>query len=289
MNYIASKPALKVVGTRPIRPDGVDKVTGRAQFGADMALPGMLWAKVVRSPHAHAKIVKIDASRALKLPGVKAVVTAADLPNIASEEAFVGEGPMNFRDLSRNCIARDKVLYEGHAVAAVAAISPGHRRGSGEFGGRDLRSPAVRHRRGRRDEGRRAAAPRRPVHRQHGAEADQAVQHRQARLFRQGRRRKRVQRRRRDRGRPLHDRSGPSGLYRAACLRGAGGCGRPGRGVQLVPGPVHGARLLRQAAGLGSGKHPRRAAGNRRRVRRQDAGLSGTARARAVEEDRARW
>ena len=73
MNYIASKPALKVVGTRPIRPDGVDKVTGRAQFGADMALPGMLWAKVVRSPHAHAKIVKIDASRALKLPGVKAV------------------------------------------------------------------------------------------------------------------------------------------------------------------------------------------------------------------------
>ncbi len=123
MNYIASKPALKVVGTRPIRPDGVDKVTGRAQFGADMALPGMLWAKVVRSPHAHAKIVKIDASRALKLPGVKAVITAEDLPDIASEEAFVGEGPMNFRDLSRNCIARDKVLYEGHAVAAVAAIS----------------------------------------------------------------------------------------------------------------------------------------------------------------------
>ena len=64
MNYIASKPALKVVGTRPIRPDGVDKVTGRAQFGADMALPGMLWAKVKRSPHAHARIVKIDASNA---------------------------------------------------------------------------------------------------------------------------------------------------------------------------------------------------------------------------------
>ncbi len=123
MNYIVSKPELKVVGTRPVRPDGVDKVTGRAQFGADMVLPGMLWAKVKRSPHAHARIRSIDAAKALALPGVRAVVTAADFPDIASEEAFVGEGPMNFRDLSRNCIARDKALYEGHAVAAVAAIS----------------------------------------------------------------------------------------------------------------------------------------------------------------------
>jgi CO/xanthine dehydrogenase Mo-binding subunit len=78
---------------------------------------------VKRSPHAHARIVSIDASKALKLPGVRAVVTADDFPDIASEEAFVGEGPMNFRDLSRNCMARDKALYEGHAVAAVAAIS----------------------------------------------------------------------------------------------------------------------------------------------------------------------
>ncbi|MGH7040821.1 MAG: xanthine dehydrogenase family protein molybdopterin-binding subunit, partial [Acetobacteraceae bacterium] len=123
MNYIVSKPALKVVGTRPVRPDGVDKVTGRATFGTDMTLPGMIWGKVLRSPHAHARIVSIDASKALALPGVKAVVTAADFPAIANEEAFVGEGPMNFRDLSRNCMARDKALYEGHAVAAVAAVS----------------------------------------------------------------------------------------------------------------------------------------------------------------------
>jgi CO/xanthine dehydrogenase Mo-binding subunit len=120
MNYMSD---LKVVGTRPLRPDGVDKVTGRAQFGADMAMAGMLWGKVKRSPHAHARIVSIDASKALALPGVKAVVTAADFPDIDSEEAFVGEGPMNFRDLSRNCMARDKALYEGHAVAAVAATS----------------------------------------------------------------------------------------------------------------------------------------------------------------------
>jgi CO/xanthine dehydrogenase Mo-binding subunit len=114
----------KVVGTRPIRPDGVDKVTGRANFGADMVMPGMLWGKVKRSPHAHARIMSINVDKALKLPGVKAIVTSDDFPPIASEEAFVGEGPMNFRDLSRNCLARDKVLYDGHAVAAVAAISP---------------------------------------------------------------------------------------------------------------------------------------------------------------------
>jgi CO/xanthine dehydrogenase Mo-binding subunit len=123
MTFIA-KEFQKVVGTRPIRPDGVDKVTGRANFGADMVMPGMLWAKVKRSPHAHARIMAINVDKALSLPGVKAVVTAADFPPIPSEEAFVGEGPMNFRDLSRNCLARDKVLYDGHAVAAVAAISP---------------------------------------------------------------------------------------------------------------------------------------------------------------------
>src|SRR3984893_15702347 len=115
---------LRVVGTRPIRPDGVEKVTGRANFGADRAVPGMLYGKIKRSPHAHARILGINADKALALAGVKAVVTAADFPEIRSEEAFVGEGPMNFRDLSRNVMARDKVLYEGHAVAAVAALSP---------------------------------------------------------------------------------------------------------------------------------------------------------------------
>ena len=123
MSYL-DKSALRLVGTSPIRPDGVDKVTGRANFGADMTMPGMLWGKLKRSPHAHARIKSINTSKAEKLPGVRAVVTAADFPDIASEEAFVGEGPMNFRDLSYNCMARGKVLYDGHAVAAVAATSP---------------------------------------------------------------------------------------------------------------------------------------------------------------------
>ncbi len=122
MTFIA-KEFQKVVGTRPIRPDGVDKVTGRANFGADMVMPGMLWGKVKRSPHAHARIMSINIEKALALPGVKAVVTSDDFPPIPSEEAFIGEGPMNFRDLSRNCMARDKVLYDGHAIAAVAATS----------------------------------------------------------------------------------------------------------------------------------------------------------------------
>src|SRR6195952_3900804 len=119
MNYIDS--SLKVVGTRPIRPDGVDKVTGRAVFAADTRASGMLWGKVLRSPHAHARIISIDTKKAEALTGVYGIVTAADFPAIASEEAFVGEGPMNFRDLSHNCMARTKVLYEGHALGAVAA------------------------------------------------------------------------------------------------------------------------------------------------------------------------
>jgi CO/xanthine dehydrogenase Mo-binding subunit len=111
------------VGTRPIRHDGVDKVTGRANFGADLALPGMLWGKVLRSPHPHARIVRIDTSRALATDGVKAVITSADLPDIASEAGMAGEGPVDFRDLSANVLARDKVLYHGHPVAAVAATT----------------------------------------------------------------------------------------------------------------------------------------------------------------------
>ena len=121
MNYLSGD--LKVVGTRPIRPDGVEKVTGRAIFAADTRASGMLWGKILRSPHAHARIVSIDTSKAEALTGVKAVVTAKDFPEIASEEAFVGEGPMNFRDLADNVMARAKVLYEGHALAAVAATT----------------------------------------------------------------------------------------------------------------------------------------------------------------------
>jgi CO/xanthine dehydrogenase Mo-binding subunit len=124
MTPIVEKEQFKVVGTRPIRPDGVDKVTGRANFGADMTMPGMLWGKIKRSPHAHARIVAINVDKALALPGVKAVTTRADFPDIPPDKRVLGAAPANLWDLSRNCMAKGKALYEGHAVAAVAAISP---------------------------------------------------------------------------------------------------------------------------------------------------------------------
>jgi CO/xanthine dehydrogenase Mo-binding subunit len=114
----------KVIGTRPIRHDGVDKVTGRAKYGADISLPGMLHGKVLRSPHAHARIKSIDASAALALPGVKAVITGKDLPDLAAGAQQMGEMVINPRYLAMNIMARDKVLYNGHAVAAVAATNP---------------------------------------------------------------------------------------------------------------------------------------------------------------------
>jgi xanthine dehydrogenase molybdenum-binding subunit len=115
----------RVIGTRPIRHDGLDKVTGRAKYGADYALPGMLHGKVLRSPHAHARIKSINCEEALKQPGVFAVVTGADFPDVTTEfVTVVGEMKANARHLSYNVMARDKVLYDGHAVAAVAASSP---------------------------------------------------------------------------------------------------------------------------------------------------------------------
>ena len=113
----------KWVGSRPIRPDGVDKVTGRASFAADFSLPGMLHGMVLRSSYAHARILSMDFSKALAIPGVKAVVCAEDMPVIAAEDALVGGQPPDFCDMSANLMARDKVLYEGHAIAAVAATS----------------------------------------------------------------------------------------------------------------------------------------------------------------------
>ena len=115
--------SLKYVGTRHVRPDGVDKVTGRAKFGADFALPGMLVGQVLRSPHAHARIRAIDTSKARALPGVKAVVTRDEMPEVPSQWVPAGEVQVNFRDMSENVMARGKALYDGHAVAAVAATT----------------------------------------------------------------------------------------------------------------------------------------------------------------------
>ena len=123
-NIVLSNQEYNVVGSRPVRHDGEEKVTGRARYSADINLPGLLHAKVLRSPHAHARIKGIDASRALALPGVKAVVTSADFNQPTGRVIDLGEGAMvNPKFLSNNCMAADKALYKGHAVAAVAATS----------------------------------------------------------------------------------------------------------------------------------------------------------------------
>ncbi|HEX9449543.1 MAG TPA: molybdopterin cofactor-binding domain-containing protein, partial [Dongiaceae bacterium] len=105
-----------VVGSRPLRPDGIDKVTGRAKFGADASAPGQLVGRILRSPHAHARIKKIDIAKAVKLPGVKAVITREDFPDHT-------DGDSALYDTMCNVMAREKAFYEGHAVAAVAATS----------------------------------------------------------------------------------------------------------------------------------------------------------------------
>ena len=112
----------KWIGKRTIRPDGADKVTGRATFGADFNLPGMLWGKVLRSPHPHAKIISINLEKAKAAPGVKSVICSDDMVEFPLDTPVM-VGPADMRFVSRNILARDKVLYAGHAVAAVAATS----------------------------------------------------------------------------------------------------------------------------------------------------------------------
>ncbi|MCA8928843.1 MAG: xanthine dehydrogenase family protein molybdopterin-binding subunit [Alphaproteobacteria bacterium] len=120
MNHVTADN--KWIGQRTIRPDGVDKVTGAAQYGADFTMPGMVWGKILRSPHAHALVKKIDTSKAAAMKGVVAVMTGDDLP-LLPLDVPMPTGPNDVRWISRGVMAREKVLYAGHAIAAVAATS----------------------------------------------------------------------------------------------------------------------------------------------------------------------
>src|SRR5215211_9052651 len=115
-------PDNKWIGKRTPRPDGADKVTGRATFAADTTMPGMIWGKVLRSPHPHARIKSIDTSKAEALPGVKAVVTARDIVDFPVDKSVM-LGIQDMRWMCRNVMAREKALFHGHPVAAVAAMS----------------------------------------------------------------------------------------------------------------------------------------------------------------------
>ncbi len=123
-NQVLSEVEYRVVGKRPVRPDGIDKVTGRAQYGADVYPAGLLHGKILRSPHAHAKIVSIDTSQAEALPGVTAVLTAADFPFAKLGKGELGDGYQRLKFATDLIMASDKVLFKGHPVAAVAAVNP---------------------------------------------------------------------------------------------------------------------------------------------------------------------
>jgi CO/xanthine dehydrogenase Mo-binding subunit len=105
--------AHRVAGQRLPRLDGVGKVTGKHVYAADFTLPGMLFGKVLRSRRPHALIRKLDVSRAAVIPGVRGIITAADIPAVRFGQAV--------RDTS--VLALDRVLFAGHPIAAVAATS----------------------------------------------------------------------------------------------------------------------------------------------------------------------
>ena len=117
MTSIKDSKKYNVIGTRPVRPDGTDKVTGRALYGADFEMAGLLHGKILRSPHPHARIKSINFDEALKIDGVLAVVTSKDLPDNPDGISSIAYG-------RGNILAKDKVLYVGHAIAGVAAIDP---------------------------------------------------------------------------------------------------------------------------------------------------------------------
>ena len=121
---VAEAVEFKQIGSSPVRPDGVDKVTGRAQFGADINLPNMIHGRVLRSPHAHANILSVDLSPALEISGVFAAISGADFPGGTLVGEASGEGGGSLDDIAKNVMARNKVVYHGHAVAAVAASTP---------------------------------------------------------------------------------------------------------------------------------------------------------------------
>ena len=121
----ATPTEFKVIGTRPVRHDGAEKVTGTAKYGADVQLAGLLHGKFLRSPHAHARIKSVDVSRAKALPGVKAVITGKDMPDLPGSVSIAGGegGAISLKYYREMMLARDKVLFKGHPVAAVAAVS----------------------------------------------------------------------------------------------------------------------------------------------------------------------
>ena len=278
------KETLKIVGTRPIRPDGVDKVTGRANFGADMVMPGMLWGKVKRSPHAHARIVSINTDKAMALPGVKAVTTRADFPDIPPDRRVIGAAPHNLWDLSRNIMATGKALYEGHAVAAVAATSPAIAEEALDL--IEVEYEVLPH----VMDVEAAMAPDAPVVDEgiftSGVEPRPTTPSNVAKMVRfakgdveAGFAEADVVVEQRYTTQPVHQ----GYIEPHACLVSVA-AGRTGHDLELEPGPIHGPRLYRADLWRRHRQYPGDPGRDRRRLRRQDDHLSRTGCLHALEE-----
>src|SRR5438105_12036731 len=105
-----------IIGNSVHRVDGVDKVTGKAKYVADLIIPGMIEGKFLRSPYAHARIRSIDTAPAEAMPGVVAVVTSKDFTDISP---YMGRGG---KSKDHPIIALDRAIFAGQPVAAVAAV-----------------------------------------------------------------------------------------------------------------------------------------------------------------------
>ena len=113
-----------VIGTRPVRHDGADKVTGRALYGADLQMAGMLHGHILRSPHAHARILRIDTRKAEALPGVKAIVTAADFPQGPDRIVDLGEGDTPLTYIRGNVLASGNLTNAASGLCLDAQLVP---------------------------------------------------------------------------------------------------------------------------------------------------------------------
>ena len=284
MNIVTNN---KWIGQRTIRPDGADKVTGRAAFAADTNMPGMIWGKVLRSPHPHARIKSIDTSKAEALPGVKAVVTAQRHRRFPDRQGPVMLGIQDMRWMCRNVMAREKALFPGHPVAAVAATTEAIAAEACELIEVDYEVlPWVdRDRRG--DEARRADPARvQQVRRQ-------AVQHRRQARAQEGRRRAKASSRPRwsssaaSRPRPVHQ----GYIEPHACLVSVAADGKT-----TIWSSSQGQFMVRAMTALSdrhaAERHPRHPRRDRRRLRRQDHRLSRAAGDRCWRRNpaaRSRW
>ena len=214
-NMVLATQTFNVVGTRPVRHDGADKVTGRALYGADFDTAGLLHGKILRSPHAHARIKSIDTSAAEALPGVAAIVTNADFASDSDAMVDLGEGATSLKWLRDNVLASDKALYKGHAIAGVAASNPHVAEEAVELIEVDyeILPPVVTV--GGRDGRRRADSARRPQDRR-AWRADRSGQQRRPALpAQEGRHRRRLRRGGRCRRARVPRQDRPPGLHRA--------------------------------------------------------------------------